>query len=195
MPLNLTHWLKKTPQPVTVLADDKRIPVPKNVRAYRDLTQTIKALEPQKLSCLDKDDQVIRSIVLESESDNDEVVAPATPEQSDLQLFARLLSEAYDKGSKTNQPLVDRAMEFVERNSQRLAKAEAEIDRLRNVIHKLNLQIADLSAQTVPESGEAGDGGILGAMVQGVLAAQAGADKPPTPVTPINKPTSGAKPK
>lgn len=187
MPFNLHHWLKKTPQPVTVLADDKRISVPRNARAYRDLVQTILALEPSKLSCLDKDDQVIRSIVLE----NEETPPPAaaTPEQSDLQLFARLLSEAYDKGSRTNQPLVDRAMEFVERNSERLARADAEIDRLRNVINKLNLRIAELSqGANVVESTE---GGIVEAMFQGVLAAQA--QQPAVaPVTPIAKPNSNS---
>lgn len=188
MPFNLHHWLKKTPQPVTVVADDKRISVPRNARAYRDLTQTILALEPSKLSCLDKDDQVIRSIVLE----NEEVPppAPVTQEQSDLQLFARLLSEAYDKGSRSNQPLVDRAMEFVERNSERLARADAENDRLRGVINKLNLRIAELSAQTMPDSAEGG--GIVEAMMQGVLAAQQGAPVV-SPVTPIAKPTAGKK--
>jgi hypothetical protein len=62
--MNLTNWLRKTPQPVAVLADDKRIEVGKNVRAYRDLVATIKSLEPSKVTCLDASGNILRSTVL-----------------------------------------------------------------------------------------------------------------------------------
>ena len=191
--MNLLHWLKKTPQPVTVVADDKTIPVPRNARAYRDLLATIKSLAPSKLTCLDKDGQVIRSITLEDDSAEDD--RAASPEMSDLQVFARLLAEGYDRGARTNQPLVDRAMEFVERQSQRLAKAEAEIDRLRAQLHKVSVQYAELSQRPMVGDSEQGDGGdsLMGAVVAGVLQAQGIV---PAPVTPINKqqpPTGAAK--
>lgn len=175
--MNLTNWLRKTPQPVAVMADDKRIEVPKNVRAYRDLTQTIKAMEPSKLTCLDANGNVIRSIVLEAE---DEKSAPASAEMSDLQLFAKLLAEGYEHGRKANQPIIDSAMQFVERQGARLLKAENEIERLRAHIHKLNLQIAELSAIPLEAVGEES---IMGTMLAGALQAAAG-----SPVTPINKP-------
>jgi hypothetical protein len=148
--MNLTYWLRKTPQPVAVLADDKRIDVPKNGRAWRDLTASIQAMEPSKLTCLDAQGNVIRAVVLEEEAS--EATASATQDQSDLQLFAKLLSEAYDKASSKMQPIVDSAMAFVERGGTRLAKAEAENDRLRAHIHKLNLQISELSNMPAPES-------------------------------------------
>lgn len=181
MSFNLSNWLRKTPQPVAVMADDKRIEVPKNVRAIRDLTQTIKAMDPSKVTCLDANGNVVRSISLESD---DEKAAPASAEMSDLQLFAKLLAEGYEHGRKANQPIIDSAMQFVERQGARLAKAEAEIERLRHHIHKQTLQIAELSAVPV-ESG--GEDSIMGAMLAGALqGAQAGGALPPQPgVTPL----------
>jgi hypothetical protein len=162
--VNLTYWLRKTPQPTAILADEKRIEVPRNGRAWRDLTATIKALEPSKLTCLDGQGQVIRSVVLESEEDKDS--GNASPEMSDLQLFAKLLAEGYEHGRKANQPIIDSAMAFVERQGQRLAKAETEIERLRAHIHKLNMTIAELTHAPAPA---VDDGGIMGAMIAGAL--------------------------
>ena len=166
--MNVNTWLRKMPQPVTILADDQRIDVPRNGRPWRELTSTIEAMDPSKLTCLDKDGKVIRSIVLENEADK---TAPASPEMTDLQLFAKLLAEAYDKAASKMQPIVDSAMAFVERGGQRLAKAESENDRLRAHINKLNLQISDMSSAPEPASGEES---ILGAMMSGVLQAGAG---------------------
>lgn len=169
MSVNLNYWLRKTPQPIAVLADDKRIEVPKNGRAWRDLTQTIKSLEPSKLTCLDGQGNVIRSIVLESESEETDA-EPATPEQSDLQLFARLLAEGYQHGMQANQPIIDSAMAFVERQSVRLAKAEAEIDRLRQVIHKQHMQMAELTHQPPPPADDSIMGTLLAGALQGAAA-------------------------
>jgi len=184
--VNLNHWLKKTPQPVTVLADDKRITVPKNARAYRDLTATIKSLEPSKLTCLDANDNVIRSVTLESEADSGDERPPASAEMSDLQLFAKLLAEGYEHGRKANQPIIDSAMAFVERQGQRLAKAEGEIERLRAHIHKLNMQLGDMARAPIESTS---DDSIMGSLVAGVLqGAASGAVPGASPVTPITKP-------
>lgn len=169
---NITYWLRKTPQPVAVMADDKRIDVPRNGRAWRDLTATIKSLEPSKLTALDGQGNVIRSITLES----DEEKPAASPEMSDLQLFAKLLAEAWDKAGNRMQPVVDSAMAFVERGGQRLAKAEAENERLRQQIYKLNMQIADMNSE--PPAPDA-DEGIVGAMVAGIMQGQATGGVPP----------------
>lgn len=187
--MNLMYWLRKSPQPCVVLADDKRIDVPQNGRAWRDLTATITALDPSKLTCLDKKGDVIRSVVLENEGDDK---APAaSPEMSDLQLFAKLLAEGYQHGMKANQPIIDSAMQFVERQGASLAKKDTEIERLRAVIHKQNLQIAELSSAPAPVMD---DGGIMGAMLAGALQSQGlppSAAAPGSGVTPINK--GGAK--
>jgi hypothetical protein len=166
--VNLTYWLRKTPQPVAILADDKRIEVPRNGRAWRDLTATIKAMEPSKLTCLDGSGNVIRSIVLESEEEKADAV-PASPEMSDLQLFAKLLAEGYEKGMTANQPIIDSAMQFVERQGVRLARAESEIERLRAHIHKQTLQMAEITGRGEPAATE---DSMLGALVAGVMQGQ-----------------------
>lgn len=183
--MDLNYWLRKTPQPVAVLADDKRIEVPKNARAWRDLTQTIKSLEPQKLTCLDKEGNVIRAYVFEAADDDKPAV---TPEMSDLQLFAKLLADGYDKGFSKMQPIVDSAMAFVERGGARLAKAEADNDRLRQHIAKLQLRIAELTGQQAPAA--EGEGGIVEALIAG--AAQAMAREQP-PLQSVPKPGVKAK--
>ncbi len=163
---DLTYWLRKTPQPKAILADDRRIEVPSNGRAWRDLTQTIRAMDPSKLTCLDGSGNVIRSITLESDDDK----SPASPEMSDLQLFAKLLAEGYEKGMTATQPMLNSAMEFVERQGVRLAKAESEIERLRSHIHKQQLHIAELS---VGAAGDDGEGSIMSAVLAGALQGQA----------------------
>lgn len=175
---SLIYWLRKTPQPVTVLADAQRIEVPRNGRAWRDLTATIAALEPSKLTCLDGQGNVIRSRVMESATEEGEP-ANASPEMSDVQLFAKLIAEAYDKAATKMQPIVDSAMAFVERGGQRLAKAESENDRLRHHINKLQQQITELNGASEPAAADPNES-IMGAVLAGALQAHA---QKPAPVT------------
>lgn len=179
MAFNLTYWLRKSPQPAALLADDKRIDVPRNARSWRDLTATISSLDPSKLTALDAAGNVIRSVVLESEADTDKPAPSAV--MSDLQFFGNLLAEAYDKGSSKMQPIVDSAMAFVERGGTRLAKVESENDRLRAHIHKLTQQLGDLSG-AAPD----GDDSLLGTIMAGALQAQAGAANPLAAVAALN---------
>lgn len=177
---DITYWLRKQPQPTAVLADDKRIEVGKNGRAWRDLKVTIEAMEPSKLTCLDKDGNILRVKILAAEES--EASPAASAEMSDLQLFAKLLAEAWDKAGSRMQPVVDSAMAFVERGGSRLAKAEAEIDRLRAHILKLNAHIADLTSAPAAEPDP--EENIVGAMIAGAMQAKAAQQRPaPAPVT------------
>jgi hypothetical protein len=184
--MNLRNWLKKTPRPAAVMADDKRIEVPNNYRAINDLVATVQALEPSKLTCLDKDGKVIRSITLDNESDDERAPVAGSPEMSDLQLFARLLADGYEHGRKANQPIIDSAMQFVERQSVRLAKAEAEIERLRTHNHKLNMQILELSIVPAEEPATPMDNGFMGALLEGAM--QGVAQQQIKQVTPLKPP-------
>lgn len=177
MAFNLNSWLRKTPQPVTVLADDKTITVPKSGRAWKDLTQTIEAMEPSKVTCLDGQGQVLRSHVL----DSDDGKPAATPEMSDVQLFAKLIAEAYEKAARQYEPLINNAMEMVDRQGQRSAKQDLEIEKLRNAVHKLTAQLIELQAAPEP----ADDGSIVGALMAGMQAAQQGV--PGTNVAPLKQ--------
>jgi hypothetical protein len=205
--VNLRNWLKKTPRPAVVMADAQRIEVPNNARAINDLIGTITALEPAKLTCLDAKGAVIRSIVLDDveSSAAAEARAAASPEMSDLQLFATLLAQGYEHGRKANQPIVEQAMGFVERQGQRLAAAEREIERLRQHNNRLHQQIAELRVipVTAPQSG-GGDDSIMGALLAGAVQSQlagltdaargaASGGGAAAPVTPIK--SGGNKPK
>lgn len=198
--MNLRNWLKKTPRPVAVLADEKRIEVPRNTRAINDLLATIEAMEPSKLTCLDANGNVIRSINLDADEPaaaNGGAAAGAvvSPEMTDLQYFARLLADAYENGRKGNQPLFDQAMTFVERNSERLAAADREIERLRSHNARLHQQVLELSIVPAPEALPAESDSILSAMLAGAVQRGLGGASPTPPPTPIKQPATatGAK--
>jgi len=164
MSVNLNAWLRKTPRPASVLADDKRVEVPKTTHGWRDLTRTLEAIGATKIACLDAQGNVIRAMEL------DEDVAEKASKESDseIQTFAKLIAEAYEKGSKATQPLLDNALSFIERQAQRITGAEREIEKLRMHNMKLQAEILTLSQEPAPEQGE----GLLGGIVQGMLQAQ-----------------------
>jgi len=164
--LDLNHWLRKTPQPVAVLADDKRIEVGKGGRAWRDLTRTVEALGPAKVTCLDNNGSVLRVTVMENVASADDDEVPAKTGDSEIETFARLIADAYAKASSASQPLITNAFSFVERLSDSLAKAQIEIEKLRERNARLVLQINELSLQE-PES----EGGVMAALVQGMATA------------------------
>lgn len=181
--MNLAYWLKKSPRPSTVMADAQRIEVPRGARAWKDLVATITSLEPTKLTLLDGQGAVIRSVVLDEDA-GDDAKPPAEAESSDLQLFARLLAEGYRHGMSAQQPIIDSAMQFVERQGKRLAEAEAEIGRLRGHIYKQQLQMAELTNAPAP----AGEESIMGSLIAGALqhAGAQAAQQAAQQVTPIN---------
>jgi len=164
MAVNLNAWLRKTPRPTVVLADEKRLEVPKNTHGWRDLTRTIEALKASKIACLDAAGNVIRAIEL----DEDEAEKATKESDSEIQTFARLIAEAYEKGSKATQPLLDNCLQFIERQAQRILTAEREMEKLRMHNVKLQAEILALSQEPAP----AEDGGILGGIVQGMIAAE-----------------------
>jgi hypothetical protein len=178
MAFNLNSWLRKTPQPVAVLVDDKqRVEVPKNGRSWRDLTNTISAMGATKLACLDAQGGVLRATVIE---DSEEEGPVKSQDMTDLQFFGKLLAEAHESGGKKSEPLLNTAMQFIDRQAQRLVKAEHEIDRLRNLVHKLNAELA------LPLEEPAGEAGLVPALMEGIAAAAAAQQATPQ-VTPIKK--------
>jgi flagellar motility protein MotE (MotC chaperone) len=162
--VNLNTWLRKTPRPTIVLADDKRIEVPKNTHGWRDLTRTLEALKVSKIACLDAAGNVIRAMEL----DEDDAEKAVKESDSEIQTFARLIAEAYEKGSKATQPLLDNCLQFIERQAQRIQTAEREMEKLRMHNVKLQAEILALSQEPAPAEGD----GLLGGLVQGMLAAE-----------------------
>jgi len=161
MSLNVGHWLRKTPRPHTVLADERRIEVGNTPGKWLNLVRTIDSLAATKITCLDAAGNVIRAITL----DDDDAEQSAKTEESELQTFARLVADAYEKGSKSYAPLLDNAMQFIERQGQRLAAMEREIERLR--MHAAKLQ-AELLAATAPDP-SGNDDDLTGALIAGIV--------------------------
>jgi hypothetical protein len=172
---SLYGWLKKSPQPAAVLCDEQRIECGTGARSWTELHKTVEALAAEKVTCLDAKGNVLRSMSFVVDA---ATVQRESAESTELQTFAKLIAEAYEKGTKSYSPLLDSSMQFIERQGQQLAKAEAEIERLRLQNAKLRGELAELSA---PQSDDGGVlGGLLAGMAQGQLTADAGA-------TPIGK--------
>jgi hypothetical protein len=172
--MKLDAWLRKTPQPVAILADDKRIEVA-GLR-WKDLAQTIEALAPSKVTCLNAAGGVIRAQEMSSAEED----AKSAPAETSHVVFARLIAEAYQRGATANQPILDNAMNMIASQATTISRNDREIDRLRAHILKLQGQILEL--QHAPEGD--GEGGIMAAVAQGLLAAQ---NEQAAGATPINK--------
>jgi hypothetical protein len=192
---DLNKWLRRNPQPTTVMADDQKIAMSGGGRQFRDMVRTIEGLSPKKLTLLDKGGAIIRALDLgteveKSEDDEKPKAGGGVNSDNELIVFASLIGEAYDKAAHASNPLITNAMELVQRQGERLAKAEAEIDRLRNHTNKLMLENAELRAQqmTVVDDGE---GGILGAIAQGYAAQQMQAAKPTVRAVPTTAKDGG----
>jgi hypothetical protein len=165
----LYGWLKKYPQPTAVRVDDQVVQVGKGARVWTELCDTIESLEPTKITCLDSQGNVLRSRVLEAAE------AEERPGPDSVQVFAKLIAEAYEKGTKSYAPLLDSAMQFIERQGHSLANSEREIERLRLLVVKLRTEIAEMTAPV-----DGGEDTVMNGLVAGMLQAQAGA-------TPIGK--------
>jgi hypothetical protein len=170
--VNLTTWLRQSPHPHTVRADGQIVQIGNGGRKWSNLAATIESLGATRVECLDTKGEVIRATSLDDDAPAPGVSSKASTDLSAVQCFARLIAEAYEKGTKSYAPLLDSAMQFVENQSQRLAKAEAEIERLRIVCAKLRAELAQASV-AAPE-----DDSMIGGVIQGLLAAQTGAAAP-----------------
>lgn len=184
MSARLKAWLRKPPQPVAVLCDDKRVEVPKTGRPWIELSNTIESLNPTKLVALGANGEVLRAKEMEGESVEE---SPSlSPEASDLQHFAKLLADAYDKSGKNFAPLLDSAMAFIARQADQIASQSREIERLRTHNHKLQAEL--IAATAMGEVDGEGETSIVTQIAQGFLAAQAGGAPPMVPTLPRRPP-------
>jgi hypothetical protein len=170
--MNLDHFLRRKPQPAAVIADGQRIEPNGGGRQWRDMVKTIIALDPRKITCVDAKGTILRvhDFGADVAEDDDDDAKPADDKGggSQIETFARLIASAYEKGNTASQPLVHTAMEMVQSLSAQLGKAQAEIERLRAHNAKLTLQVGELSMLPADDDG----GGVIGALVQGMAAAQ-----------------------
>lgn len=178
-PSVLRTWLMRQPRPAYVIADDKRIEVAKIPRPWPELLETVLALKPAAIACHAASGDLIRARSCEWSEDGaaESESADAPKGKTDIQVFAGLIAEAYDKGSKSYSPLLDSAMQFIERQGQMLAIKDREIVTLRT--HNTKLQ-AELLAATSPIATEEEPSamGLLAAGIQAYTAAQTAPEVP-----------------
>jgi len=175
---DLLKWLRRAPQPKYVLADDKRVDVPKTHAPWPQLADTLTALDPSKITACAEDGAILRARPFGDGSDDDDDdgqvvdVDNVTLKNTGavLTVFAKLIAEGYDKGSTSSQPLLNNALAFIERQGQQIARLDAIVERLRLTNAKLQAEVIALSGQQVV----AGDGenDPLNALVAGVLQGQ-----------------------
>jgi hypothetical protein len=175
----LSKWLRKTPQPATIVLDGaKRLTVGPGGAKWTELARSIEAAGATKLEALDGQGNLVRAVTIEDEN---EPADRPTELQSDLQVLSKIIADAYEKGTLAPSKLLDSAMTFIERQGQRLVAQDREIERLRSINARLSAEIMQLKA--IPMHDEDSDGGIMGALIQGALQGQlaAGAADEPIP--------------
>lgn len=189
--MNLGAWLRKTPQPHSIDVDGKKVTIGNGGGKWRDAVRTIETLKGEKITALDSAGNVIRAFTIE---DEEEETARGPAPTSDIQVFAGLIADAYQRGHTTQQPMITQSLEYVERISARLVAAERECDRLRHVNMQLQRQILEMSA----EGAAPGEGSnIIEALMQGAAAAALGNGVPGVPAARPQRParpSNGAAP-
>jgi len=181
----LRTWLMRQPRPAYVVADEKRIDVAKTPRPWPELLDTLLALKPASVTLHAEGGVLLRARELSWGEDGEESTASASEPKgkTDLQVFAALLADAYDKGSKSYSPLLDSAMSFIERQGQHLLQKDKEIASLR--AHNTKLQAELLAYSAIPEQQE-NEQGILGMLATGIAQAHANATATPPEVPAAN---------
>ena len=179
----VVRFLRRGARPALIKADDKTIEIAPNGRVrWKDVDQTIAAIGPKKLECLDGRGNVLRAMEIEGDVTDDESEKPS-PEMSDVQLFARLISESFDKGGSNAIKMLAEAMKFIEHMGVRLNSSDREVDRLRMENTKLRREIAQMAALPADETG---DGGIVQELISGFLAAKQAASVAEQGAVPIS---------
>jgi hypothetical protein len=183
---NLVKWLKKMPQPVAILCDQQRVEVPRVHSPWREVAQTVLAIGPSKITALAADGSVLRAQTLdadEDEGDGREAMPQAMP---DLQVFARLISDAYTSGANAQRDayrsIFEENTKLVKLLADRLGSLEVAWQHAMQSHAQLMQDVAAANARAMEaEAGGGDDEGQdpLSALASGFLAAQNGANAVP----------------
>ena len=156
------------------------------------VSETLEALRPDLIECLDPDGKLLRALRPEQEllgSDAASIPAgiAADPESLRLTHFANLIHRAYEHSAEI---AFSKLLELVERMNDRSDGIEQRLERTESRYRKaLEDQIDDALARAeetaqeaaeraaaAAEAGNAGAGDILGALVNGAMAGKVAAN-------------------
>lgn len=176
---NLVKWLKKMPQPVALLCDQQRVEVPRTHSPWREVAQTVLAIGPSKVTAIAADGSVLRAQSLDSDEDEGGSRADMPQALPDLQVFARLISDAYTSGANAQKDayksIFEENTKLVKLLADRLGALEVAWQRSMQSTAQLMQKVAEANARAL--EAEAGGSGEreddpLAALASGFLAAQ-----------------------
>lgn len=178
---NLVRWLKKMPQPVAILCDQQRVEVPRVHSPWREVAQTVLAIGPSKITALAADGSVLRAQTLDSDDDESGGREDMPQSLPDLQVFARLISDAYTSGANAQKEayrsIFEENTKLVRLLADRLGALEVAWQRSMQNSAQLMQKVAEANARAL----EAEAGGSeerqddpLSGLMSGFLAAQNG---------------------
>ena len=161
---------------------ETRVDAPASDRGWAEVAESIEQLNPQRVECRSGDGKLLRAkpfsyFFPEANEASAEPPAfvPTTPEQASLQQFATLLAQAHSS------PVMQHALELIDRQAAQCTRLEADNARLRELVAKLRAELAQANAELATPPAGGGDD-LVGGIMQGIAAASQAAE-----VTPISK--------
>lgn len=168
--MNLKSWLRRTPQPASLVCDGKKVAVGEGSRKWVDLVDTIVSLGTTRLEAVAPDGTILRVVELAGgEIDQEEKQTPAAAnltalsKMSELAQLAQIIGDVGDRSAARHEAAYKLAFEeFGKINSailDRLTAMEQSWIMSLNTIAELKMQVADVVADARSES--EGNGGLV----------------------------------
>lgn len=187
----LRGWLLQLPKPHKVrVTGDGEPQMLTPGRSYAKLADTIAALSPDLVECLDKDGAVLRATKLESEEARRSDAAPlpdglkADPQALMLTHFANLLHRAYEHSTEI---AFSKMVELVDKMNDRSDSIEQRLERTEAANRRLLQDAVDAEIERAHEQAQQqqqGDGDLgqqlLGGFMSGAMGGKAQPAKPAT---------------
>jgi hypothetical protein len=153
--MNLQSWLRRTPQPVAVIADGKRVVVPSTARKWHELTATLEAMNATRLVALDDSGVTLRATSLEDGAEVEE--RAKSPLATELTLMSGLLADAYRTGAETSLRAMSSAIEentkLVKLLADRLGSIEIAWQKSLTTHARMVSELAQANAEPATEDG------------------------------------------
>lgn len=178
--MDIKWWLRKNPQPVTLLCDGKKVALASGPRKWADTVETIRAMGATRLEALSADGTVLR--VVELDANEVDAQAEEEPEQkaalanvsklTELAQLAQILGDISDRSARRHEAAYAMAFkEFAGMNAavlERLSSMEQAWISSLNTISELKMQLADAIAEAKGDNDNSMMGSIVAAAMSGV---------------------------
>lgn len=192
-------FLLRSPKPssVRVSREDGEPQVLKGIRSYARAADTIVALRPELVECLDKDGNILRAINADGADSNNpsgDVEVPAVlatdPLAAAFMMYGKLIAKAYEHSTEV---AFSKMVELVERMNDRSDNIEKRLERSESAYRQVQQDRIDDAFDRVDEAAEkATEGDPLQSMIgQAFLGGMMG-KQPPPPGSPSPRPPTKA---